>query len=80
MRVTVHVRRRPEIADPHGATVARSLEDLGHHGVTSVRIDRTIHLEVDGTDPAEVRERIAAMCDQLLVNPVLEDYEIVVGS
>jgi phosphoribosylformylglycinamidine synthase subunit PurS len=80
MMVTVHVRRRPEIADPHGTTVARSLHDLGHRGVKSVRIDRTIHLEVDGSDAGEVRERVAAMCEQLLINPVLEDYEIVVGS
>ena len=80
MNVTVTIRRRPVIADPHGATVARALADLGHRGVRSLRIDRTIHLEVDGDDEDTVREQVAAMCDQLLANPVLEDYEIVVHA
>ena len=78
MKVTVTIRRRPEIADPHGATVARALTDLGHAGVRSLRIDRTLHLEIDGDDPHAVRTQVAEMCEQLLANPVLEDYEIVV--
>lgn len=78
MNVTVTIRRRPEIADPHGATVARALGDLGHTGVRSLRIDRTLHLEVDGSDAETVRRKVAAMCEQLLANPVLEDFEITV--
>jgi phosphoribosylformylglycinamidine synthase subunit PurS len=78
VNVTVTIRRRPVIADPHGATVARALADLGHQGVRSLRIDRTLHLEVDGDDPAAVRAQVESMCEQLLANPVLEDYEIVV--
>jgi phosphoribosylformylglycinamidine synthase len=78
MNVTVTIRRRAVIADPHGATVARALADLGHTGVRSLRIDRTIHLDVDGDDPETVRGQVAAMCEQLLANPVLEDYEITV--
>jgi phosphoribosylformylglycinamidine synthase len=80
MNVTVTIRRRPVIADPHGATVARALADLGHSGVRSLRIDRTIHLEIDGENPDTVRQQVAAMCDQLLANPVLEDYEIAVEA
>jgi phosphoribosylformylglycinamidine synthase subunit PurS len=78
MRVTVEVTRRPEIADPEGATINRALRDLGHDRVTSVRVDRVIHLEMTGDDETEIREEVAAMCQRMLVNPVLEDYEIVV--
>ena len=80
MNVTVTIRRRPVIADPHGSTVAKALGDLGHEGVRSLRIDRTIHMEVDGADADEVRRRVEAMCEQLLANPVLEDFDIVVDS
>jgi phosphoribosylformylglycinamidine synthase len=52
------------------------LGDLGHSGVRSVRIDRTVHLEVDGDDPEEVRTSVEAMCGQLLANPVLEDFSV----
>jgi phosphoribosylformylglycinamidine synthase len=76
MQVTVNITRRPEIADPQGTTVRRALADLGHDGVRSVRVDRTIHLEIDGEDVEDVRSRVMAMCDELLANPVLEDYEV----
>lgn len=80
MRVTVHISRRPEIADPQGSTVNRALWDLGYDQVHRVRIDRTIHLEVEGDDPERIRAQVSEMCDRLLANPVLEDYEVVVPS
>jgi phosphoribosylformylglycinamidine synthase PurS subunit len=47
--------------------------------VRSVRIDRTIHLDVAGEDADEVTATVSEMCSRLLANPVLEDYEVVIG-
>jgi phosphoribosylformylglycinamidine synthase subunit PurS len=80
MRVTVEVTRRPEIADPQGATINRALHDLGHQSVEGVRVDRLIHLEMSGDDPDSIRDQVEAMCRQVLVNPVLEDFEILIRS
>ncbi|MGA7226669.1 MAG: phosphoribosylformylglycinamidine synthase subunit PurS [Acidimicrobiia bacterium] len=79
MRVTVEVTRRPEIADPEGATTQRALHDLGYAGLTSVRFDRLIHLEIDGDDRDQIHDEVESMCREVLVNPVLEDYHIEVG-
>jgi len=80
MKVTVEITRRPEIADPQGTTIQRALHDLGHDEVMSVRVDRVIHLEVDGEDPERVQSRVEDMCRQVLANPVLEDFTVeVVG-
>jgi phosphoribosylformylglycinamidine synthase len=76
MRVTVHVTRRPEIADPQGNAVSRALADLEYHNVREVRIDRTIHLDIENDDPEEVQYQVDSMCSELLVNPVLEDYHV----
>jgi phosphoribosylformylglycinamidine synthase len=76
MRVTVHVTRRPEIADPQGKAVSRALADLEYHNIREVRIDRTIHLEIDNDDPEEVQYQVDRMCAEVLVNPVLEDYVV----
>ena len=76
MKVTVEITRRPEIADPQGTTIQRALHDLGHNEVMSVRVDRVIHLEVDGDDPAVVQSRVEEMCRQVLANPVLEDFSV----
>ncbi len=76
MKVTVRVRRRPDIADPQGSTVARALRDLGYRRVGRVRIDRVIELDMEGDDPAAVSARAAEMCERLLANPVMEDYDV----
>ncbi|MET0697103.1 MAG: phosphoribosylformylglycinamidine synthase subunit PurS [Acidimicrobiia bacterium] len=76
MKVTVEITRRPEIADPQGTTIQRALRDLGNNEVMSVRVDRVIHLEVDGDDPAVVQSRVEEMCRQVLANPVLEDFSV----
>jgi phosphoribosylformylglycinamidine synthase subunit PurS len=76
VRVTVHIERRAEIADPEGATIARSLADLGYQEVKAVRTGRTLHLDVEGDAPGAVRERVTEMCEKLLANPVIEDYRV----
>lgn len=76
MKVTITIDRRPEIADPEGTTVKRALHELGFTETTIVRMDRVIHMEVDGDDPGEVKARVEEMCRRLLANPVLEDYSV----
>jgi phosphoribosylformylglycinamidine synthase len=80
MRVSVEITRRPEIADPEGTNIMRALTDLGHKGIASVRVDRIIHLDVDGDDPEQVKLAVEEMCRQLLANPVLEDFRVEVGE
>jgi phosphoribosylformylglycinamidine synthase len=80
MKVTVGITRRPEIADPQGTTIQRALRDLGHDEVVSVRVDRVIHLEVDGDDVDSVRDQVTEMCQKVLANPVLEDFSVEVGA
>lgn len=80
MRVTVTIDRRPEIADPEGTTVLRALHDLGFTETRAVRMDRVIHMDVDGTDAGTVKARVEEMCRQLLANPVLEDFEVEVSG
>ena len=80
MKVTVEITRRPEIADPQGTTIQRALHDLGHNEVMSVRVDRVIHLEVEGDDPNGVQARVEEMCRQVLANPVLDDFTVAVSE
>jgi phosphoribosylformylglycinamidine synthase len=70
MKAIVTIRRRETIADPEGVTIQRALGDLGFDEVRSVRVNRTFELDVD--DASRVRE----MCERLLVNPVMEDFDI----
>jgi phosphoribosylformylglycinamidine synthase len=71
----VLVRPKAGILDPQGEAVESSLRHLGF-AVGGARVGRLIDLEVDEADPGAARERVDAMCRQLLANPLIESYEI----
>ena len=70
MRVRVLIRPKAGILDPQGQAVERALPALGFEGVRNVHVGRLVELDVE--DPA----RVAEMCEQLLANPLVEEYEI----
>jgi phosphoribosylformylglycinamidine synthase PurS subunit len=70
MKARVLIRPKEGILDPQGQTVERALPALGFEGASHVRIGRLVELEVD--DPSQV----PAMCEKLLANPLIEDYEV----
>jgi phosphoribosylformylglycinamidine synthase subunit PurS len=71
LKARVLIRPKEGILDPQGQTVERALPALGFEGVSDVRIGRMVELEVP--DLAEVEQ----MCEKLLANPLVEDYEVV---
>jgi phosphoribosylformylglycinamidine synthase subunit PurS len=71
VRARVLIRPKEGILDPQGQAVEQALPALGFEGVRNVHVGRLIELDVD--DPAE----LPAMCERLLSNPLIEDYEVV---
>jgi len=69
-RVRVLIRPKAGILDPQGQAVERALPALGFDGVANVHVGRLVELDVD--DPG----RVPDMCEQLLANPLIEDFEI----
>lgn len=73
----IFVTLKPSLFDAEGATIRRALHQLNHTAVHDVRIGKIITLTLDDSLPeAEMQLRLDQMCQQLLVNPVIEDYEI----
>ncbi len=76
IRAHVKVFLKDDVMDPQGAAVGQALASLGHDQVRRVRVGRCFDLTLDGDDKEAARERIAAMCEALLANTVIERYEI----
>ena len=70
MRARVLVRPKAGILDPQGKAVERALPALGFDGVSNVHVGRLIELDVEDAG------RLDEMCQKLLANPLVEDYEI----
>ena len=81
MKVTVFVRLKGEVLDPQGDAVKRALSTLGFAGVGSVRVGKLVEIEVDENlaKAADFEARLKKMADEMLANPVIEDYEIRLG-
>jgi phosphoribosylformylglycinamidine synthase PurS subunit len=74
LKARVLIRPKEGILDPQGQAVERALPALGFDGVEHVRIGRLVELELD--DASQLDE----MCERLLTNPLIEDYEVVVND
>jgi phosphoribosylformylglycinamidine synthase len=70
MRARVLIRPKAGILDPQGAAVERALPALGFAGVANVHVGRLLELDVE--DPSHLQ----SMCEKLLANPLVEDYEV----
>ena len=70
MKARVLIRPKEGILDPQGKAVERALPALGFEDVSHVRVGRMVELEA--TSAGE----IPALCEKLLANPLIEDFEI----
>jgi phosphoribosylformylglycinamidine synthase subunit PurS len=70
----VIVTPKPVVNDPQGITVRQGLATLGFGEVTDVRVGKYIEVRLSASSEREARERVDAMCRQLLANHVIEDY------
>lgn len=76
MKARVHVYLKPGVLDPQGQAVATSLNHLGFDEVSAARQGKYIELDLNTADAEEAQKRVAEMCDKLLANPVIENYDI----
>lgn len=77
----IHVTLKPGLLDTQGATVAKALHQLGYAAVQDVRIGKFITVQIDEAQSgAALQQQLTEMCQKLLANPVIEDYEITVAD
>ena len=74
MRAKVYVTLKPGVHDPAGKAVVGGLNQLGFAEVSGVRIGKFFEIEVE--DRPDAKERLEAMCEQLLANTVIERYRV----
>lgn len=70
----IYVTLRASVLDPAGTAVQSGLQQLGYQGVSSVRIGKYIEVTLEAENEIQADEQLHQMCDQLLANPVIENY------
>jgi phosphoribosylformylglycinamidine synthase PurS subunit len=76
MKARVHITLKNGVLDPQGKAIEHALGGLGFHGINDVRQGKYIELELSESDRAAARASVEAMCEKLLANTVIENFEI----
>lgn len=76
MKVIVNVSLKAGVLDSQGKAVHHALGSLHFDNVSDVRVGKQIVLQLDESDEAKAKADVTRMCEDLLANTVIEDYEI----
>ena len=76
MKATIYIFLKNGVLDPQGKAIENALGQLGFNGVDNVRQGKMIELDLADTDASEARNRLQEMCEKLLANTVIENFDI----
>ncbi len=76
IKAIVNISLKTGVLDSQGKAVHHALDSLDFKGVSDVRIGKQIILKLDTDDKMKGMKDVEKMCEELLANTVIEDYEI----
>ncbi|MEO1593267.1 MAG: phosphoribosylformylglycinamidine synthase subunit PurS [Cyanobacteria bacterium J06632_22] len=76
----IYITLRPSVLDPAGTAVQSGLSHMGYDNVAGVRIGKYVELTLTADSDDSAREQLDRMCDQLLANPVIENYRFEINA
>lgn len=75
MKARIKITLKNGVLDPQGKAIAHALDALGFEGIGDVRQGKYIEVELDETDQTAAGKQVERMCEQLLANMVIENYD-----
>ena len=76
MKARIKIMLKNGVLDPQGEAIKHALNNIGFESVTGVRQGKVIELDIEGSDKRQVRSQIESMCNKMLANTVIENFEI----
>ena len=77
MKVSVIITLKKDVLDPQGQVIQKTLNGMGFSNVNEVRQGKYFEIEVDEKDIKKAKTKTEEICQKLLANLVIEDYEII---
>lgn len=73
-KVTIQLKKG--VSDPEGVNTLKAIHLLGFENVMNAKTIRTFDLLINGTDKNQVKKEVEQICQRLLTNPVIHQYDI----
>jgi len=77
VKALIHVTLKPDVLDPQGKAIRNACASLGYEAVADVRQGKLFEIRLEAPDEAQARALLTELCEKLIANPVIEEYEIV---
>ena len=77
MKFKINIFLKKGVLDPEGKAIENALLNNGYNKVNNVRVGKTISLNIKSDNKSDALEQVRLMCKEMLVNNVIEDFEIV---
>ena len=77
MKFKINIFLKKGVLDPEGKAIENALLNNGYNKVNDVRVGKTISLNIKSDIKSDALEQVRHMCKEMLVNNVIEDFEIV---
>jgi phosphoribosylformylglycinamidine synthase subunit PurS len=77
MKAKVFVTLKNGVLDPQGKAIHHSVELLGFDKIRDLRQGKYFEIELDNSfDETTAHETVSRMAQEILANPVIEDYKV----
>ena len=76
MKFSVTITLKKDVLDPQGKVILQTLQNMGMDSVKNLRQGKFIEIEINENDEKLAIEKVEEMCKKLLVNLIIEDYQI----
>ena len=77
MKAQIFVTLKKTVLDPQGATIARALQGMGHPEIAGVRQGKFFEIDIaDGTSKDSIAAGLNRIAEDVLANPVIEEYRV----
>ena len=77
MKFKINIFLKKGVLDPEGKAIENALLNNGYNKINDVRVGKTISLNIKSDIKSDALEQVKLMCKEMLVNNVIEDFEIV---
>ena len=76
LKFSVKITLKKDVLDPQGKVVQQTLQNMGMDTLKNLRQGKFFEIEVNENNESKAKDKIEDMCKKLLVNLIIEDFEI----
>jgi len=76
MKLWISITLKEDVLDPQGLAIKNSLSSIGFNNINTVKQGKIINIDIKEKDPSKAKIQAKEMCEKLLANTVIEEYQI----